>query len=59
MEQLLYTAEQAAAVLSVGRTTVYELMASGRLPTVRIGRSRRITATALLAYVNDLMKEAC
>jgi len=52
--RLLFTPEHAAAKLDVGRTTVYALMASGALQSVKIGRSRRITAAALEEYVGRL-----
>jgi excisionase family DNA binding protein len=52
MEQLLL---EAADVLAIGRTTVYELMRTDRLATVRIGRCRRIPAAALRSYVDSLM----
>lgn len=52
--RLLLTPEQAAEALSVGRTTVYELMNVGRLRSVRIGRSRRVPMAALDAYVQSL-----
>jgi excisionase family DNA binding protein len=51
---LLYKPEGAAAELGVGRTTVYELLASGELESIRIGRARRIPADALRAYVERL-----
>jgi len=50
-ELILLTPERAAERLDLGRTKVYELMASGELESVRIGRSRRIPADALVAYV--------
>jgi excisionase family DNA binding protein len=53
--QLLYTPEEAAALLRFGRSTVYELMASGDLKYVKRGRSRRIKRSDLEAYVNDLV----
>jgi excisionase family DNA binding protein len=51
---LLYKPEQAAAALGVGRSTVFELIADGSLPSVKIGRSRRVPRTALEAYVARL-----
>ncbi|KLL09843.1 MULTISPECIES: helix-turn-helix domain-containing protein [Protofrankia] len=54
MNKLLLTAAEAAAVLGVGRSTVYELMAAGQIESVRIGRSRRIPRAALVAYVDRL-----
>jgi excisionase family DNA binding protein len=53
--RLLFTPEHAADKLDVGRTTVYALMASGELRSVKIGRSRRVPAYALEDYVNRLV----
>ncbi len=44
----LMTVAQASAFLRLGRSRVYELMGSGELPSVRIGRSRRIPRRALI-----------
>jgi excisionase family DNA binding protein len=54
MEQLLYTAEEAAEVLTVSRSTIYDLMREGKLPSVKIGRARRIPVHALRRFVDDL-----
>ena len=54
MEQLLLTAEQAAEVLHVGRTTIFALLRDGALRSVRIGRCRRITRAELERYVATL-----
>lgn len=54
LNKLLYTAEEAAEVLSIGRTRVFALMASGDLPSVKVGKSRRITAESLEQYVARL-----
>jgi len=56
-DQLLYTPEGAAQKLAQGRTTIYELMRSGELRSVKIGRSRRIPA-ALEEYVGRLVQGA-
>jgi excisionase family DNA binding protein len=45
------TVEEAARRLGVGRTTMYALLASGEIPSVTIGRLRRIPAEALSVYV--------
>ena len=45
------TVEEAARRLGVGRTTMYALIASGEVSSVRIGRLRRIPAEALSAYI--------
>ena len=45
------TVEEAARRLGVGRTTMYALLAAGEIPSVTIGRLRRIPAEALSDYV--------
>ncbi len=55
MTTLLYKPEEAAAVLGIGRSKVFELMASGELTSVQIGRSRRITQEALAEFVARLV----
>ncbi len=55
--QLLLTPEEAARRLSMGRTHLHLKLASGEIPSVRIGRSRRITRQALDAYVARLVAE--
>ena len=49
---LLLTIPQAAAVLAVGRTTVYELIGAGDLEAVHIGRSVRVPVDALWVFVD-------
>ncbi|MFB8129793.1 helix-turn-helix domain-containing protein [Streptomyces mirabilis] len=54
VEPLLYTPEEAAEALRLGRSTVYELMAEGVLAFVKQGRCRRIKVAVLKAYVDSL-----
>jgi excisionase family DNA binding protein len=54
MEKLLFTIEEAAEVLSVSRSTVYDLVRMRLLDTVLIGRSRRVPASALQDLVDRL-----
>jgi len=42
------TAREAAAILRVGRNQLYQAVARGQLPAVRIGRTIRIPKHALL-----------
>ncbi len=51
MDQLLLKAEEVAKALGLGRSKVYEMMQSGELPVVRIGRSVRVSRSALAAWV--------
>jgi excisionase family DNA binding protein len=53
-EQLLLTTVQAARVLGVGRTTVYQLIKTGDLHPVHIARSCRISWAELERYVARL-----
>ena len=53
----LLTVEQVMARLQVSKHTVYRLIRTRRLRSVRIGRCRRIPATALTAYLRDLDRE--
>jgi excisionase family DNA binding protein len=54
----LLTPEDTADQLSCGRTTVYGLMAAGELKSVKIGRSRRIPASAVAEYIERLKGQA-
>lgn len=53
-ETLLYKPEAAAAVLGIGRNKVFELIATGDLKSVKIGRARRISRDALEEFVTQL-----
>jgi excisionase family DNA binding protein len=54
MDKLLLTPEEAAEVLSLGRTKVYQLIGEGTLRSVRIGKCRRVPASALADLVEQL-----
>ena len=47
----LLTVIEVADHLCLSRSKVYELLADGTLPSVRIGRNRRITMGALVDFV--------
>ncbi len=48
-----YTVDEAAAVLGISRTTAYECVKSGELPSLRFRRRIVIPATALKALVGE------
>jgi excisionase family DNA binding protein len=54
--RLLLTVNEAAALLGIKRTKLYELPAVGALASVRIGSSRRVPVAALEAYVEGLLR---
>ncbi|MEV6021368.1 helix-turn-helix domain-containing protein [Streptomyces sp. NPDC051997] len=58
IDQILYRPEEAAIVLRIGRSTVYEEMRLGRLQTVRIGRRRLVPPEYIAQYVELLKREA-
>jgi excisionase family DNA binding protein len=51
LEPLLVRVEEAARLLSLSRSTIYEMLDSGELPSVRRGSSRRIPTAALREWV--------
>jgi excisionase family DNA binding protein len=54
----LYRVHEAMRMLSLSRSVIYEQLRSGRLRSVRQGRSRLIPATAISEYVALLESEA-
>jgi excisionase family DNA binding protein len=52
--RLLLSVEDAAARLSIGRTTLFALIREGRIRTVRIKRRTLMSPTALDEFVADL-----
>lgn len=57
-DAVLLRIEDACAWLKIGRTKVFELLASGELESVSVGRARRIPVGSLRAYVTRLTSEA-
>jgi len=53
-ERLLVSPADAAELLSIGRTYLYELIRTGAIRSVRVGRLRRIPLAALRDYVERL-----
>jgi excisionase family DNA binding protein len=50
----LLTVDEAAEYLRVSRWTVYNLIRSNQLRTIKIGRRRLVTLTALVECVESL-----
>ncbi|PRW61675.1 helix-turn-helix domain-containing protein [Actinopolyspora mortivallis] len=53
----LLTVEQAAQRLAIGRTRMFQLLRTGEVASVRIGRARRIPTDALESYIDRLTAE--
>lgn len=58
MDKLLLTPTEAAQVLGIGRSKLYDLMRAGVVPSLRIGGSRRVAAADLTEVVTRLRQEA-
>lgn len=52
-DRMLYRVTEAAALLGLGRSTIYELVQAGELRTVHIGRAVRISRAELERWVRD------
>ena len=51
VNEALWTVREAAAFLRLGRNTIYEWAASGKLPSVRLGSRIRFQPAALRRWV--------
>ena len=56
-ERLLLTVNEAAVALGLGRSFVWGMVMRGDLPSVKLGRARRIPALALDEYVVRLTEQ--
>lgn len=49
---IVLTVDQVAEVLCIGKNTAYDLVRSGEIKSVRVGRQIRIPKSALLEYLS-------
>lgn len=56
-KKVAYSVEEAAQALSLGRSTVKKLIATGELASVRVGRRRLIPRSALESYIERLVED--
>ena len=60
-EKLVYTVEEAGALLGLGRSGTYEAVRRGDIPTIRIGRRLlipRVALDRLLSEAGQTSKES-
>jgi excisionase family DNA binding protein len=50
-EKLLLTVVEAAHRLGIGRTLMYELLSSGQIESVHVGRLHKVPVDALVGFV--------
>ena len=56
--KLLLTIPEAAIRLGLGRSLVYRLVMAGEIPSIKLGRARRVPAPALEEFVGKRLEEA-
>lgn len=56
--RLLLTIPEAAQVLGVSRSILYQLVLAGEVASIKIGRSRRVPTVALEQYVSARLAPA-
>jgi excisionase family DNA binding protein len=54
MDQLLYTVSQCCRLVAIGRTTFYELVASGEIPVRKVGNKTLVAAADLKLWAERL-----
>jgi excisionase family DNA binding protein len=54
----LLSAEELARELGVGRTTAYSLLWSGAIPSMKLGRLRKVRREDVEAYLAERMERA-
>ena len=57
-ERLLLKPAEAAELIGLGRSKTYELIRTGELPSVRLGKSLRVPLRELQAWVERLGVDA-
>ena len=57
LPRLLYRVSEVAQMAGISRSNAYALIASGELPSVKIGGAVRVRAEDLAAWIADLETE--
>ena len=55
--KILLTVDEAAQRLGIGRSHAYIFVMRGEIPSIKLGRSRRVPATAVDEFVERLKAE--
>ena len=58
MEKLLLKPCEVTQILGIGRSSFYELVAQGELPSIRIGRCIRVPSESLEKWIQDKEKQS-
>ena len=54
-QKLLITVSEAAARLGLGRSFVYQLVMKGDIPSIKLGRARRVPVSGLERFITERM----
>lgn len=57
MSTRFLTIQEAQNELGVGRSTIYNLFAAGKLQSVKVGRNRRITRDSFNEFLEELFQQ--
>jgi excisionase family DNA binding protein len=57
MEDGWASPKEAAEYLSIGKSTIYDLLDRGAIPSARFGRTRRIPWRAIAAYCDESLPD--
>lgn len=55
---VVYRVDEAAEALRISRDTIYELIRSGRLRTIKVGSRRLVPLVALTEYIASALDSA-
>jgi excisionase family DNA binding protein len=53
VDKLLYSVPETAEALNQSRSRTYEQIASGEIPSIKVGKLRRVPVDALKAWVKE------
>ena len=56
MDRLLLKPTEVAEMLRIGRSLVYGMLATGEIPSIRVGRCIRVPKASLEKWINDQEK---
>ena len=57
MDRLLLKPTEVAEILRIGRSLVYGMLATGELPSIRVGRCIRVPKASLEKWISDQENE--
>lgn len=57
MDKLTLKPEEVAAILGIGRNSVYSAIRRGQIPTIRIGKLKLVPKVALEKMLNDVVRK--